>query len=309
MSERARIGDWQQSFSGQQVWPLDPLVEDFNIRDVAHHLSLETRFLGATFVPYNVAEHSVRVSHVVEHLFALRHPHVPQRFRVRAALAALMHDAPESVVRDIPRPLKKSPRLAGYGAIEERVARVMEAWCSLPLGAFEWPIVSEADGILLVTEKRDHLAPAPAPWGSAQGRRAEPLPRNIGLWHLHGAAAWARSVGRVLTEAALDLDAKGFAGAIRDATREVLDSGPWPWWLAERRFLARWEALTADRAAFAPERLHYHHCPRCYESAPCTMDCTFERDLEESGIPFGHHAPCADCAPLVAAEEAGEVTT
>lgn len=295
MSERPRKGNWQQSYTGRQVWPTDPRPNDFVIEDVAHHLALVNRFIGATFFPYSVAEHCVRASRYVEQRSAGRYPDVPHRFRVRMALAALMHDAPEYIVCDLPRPVKRDERLYGYRAIEARVAEAMEAWCGLPLGAFDWPIVREADEALLRTEKRDHLAPAPAPWGFAQGQVADPLPRNIGLWHLRNTAKWARDrLAEAVTSAAKEGPGIGM-GTVLNAAREFADSGPWPWWLAERRFLNRWAELTARHELFKPEKTHYHSCPKCYERWPCTDTCTTEGDLSADGVNCAAHAVCTDC--------------
>lgn len=295
MSERPRRGDWQQSYTGRQMWPTDPKSHDFSIEDVAHQLALVNRFIGATFFPYSVAEHSVRASRYVEQRSAEKYPDLPHRFRVRMAFAALMHDAPEHVICDMPRPLKQDGRLYGYRAIEERLAETMEAWCGLPLGAFDWPIVKEADHALLITEKRDHLGPAPAPWGFAQGGSAVPLPRNIGLWHFRNTAKWARDRLVEAVEVAVNEGPGMGVGFALAAAREFADSGPWPWWLAERRFLARWAELTAHHGVFKPEKTHYHSCPECYERFPCVDSCTAEVDLSENGVTFGSHAVCDDC--------------
>ena len=65
---------------------------------------------------------------------------------------------------------------------EERVARVIELWAGLPHGATSWRLVREADELLLMTEKRDLMAEAPAPWTFAQGVPATPLPEAIQPW-------------------------------------------------------------------------------------------------------------------------------
>lgn len=41
-----RRGDWIQTFTGQQFWPLDPLVEEVHLEDIAHALSNLCRFTG-----------------------------------------------------------------------------------------------------------------------------------------------------------------------------------------------------------------------------------------------------------------------
>ena len=95
-------------------------------------------------------------------------------------LAALLHDATEAYLVDVPRPVK--PHLHGYRDTEERLARVIELWAGLPHGATSWRLVREADELLLMTEKRDLMAEAPAPWTFAQGVPATPLPEAIQPW-------------------------------------------------------------------------------------------------------------------------------
>ena len=41
-----RKGDWMQTISGRQFWPIDPRPEDVFIEDIAHALSMMCRFNG-----------------------------------------------------------------------------------------------------------------------------------------------------------------------------------------------------------------------------------------------------------------------
>lgn len=130
-----RFGGWIQTFTGRKFWPLDPEPGDVDARDIAHGLSLQCRFGGHVREFYSVAEHSVRVS--------LECP--PE-----LALCGLMHDASEAYLVDVPRPIK--PYLAGYGAAEERLMRVIADKFGFP-----WPMpepVRRADERLLVKEAR-----------------------------------------------------------------------------------------------------------------------------------------------------------
>ncbi len=172
-----RRGNWMQSFSGVQVWPLDPRIEDLRAEDIAHALACQNRFAGHAREPYSVAEHSVRASYEVD-VSACRTD--DQRRKLR--LAALMHDSPETYLVDLPRPIKRDPSMWGYRAAEERMATVIESWLRLPHGAFEWPAVKRVDHVLLMTEARDLLTIPPAPWGDGQGARVAPLAEVIVPW-------------------------------------------------------------------------------------------------------------------------------
>lgn len=159
---------WMQTWSGRQAWPDSPRAEDIHLGDVAHQLALINRFLGATSVPYSVAEHSVRCARWVDREFRRRYASTMNDFAERlrrATLAALVHDVSEYVFGDLAAPLKRQRSMWWYCDREERFQRVVEAWAGLKLGAIDWRIVKEADLVMLSTERRDLLAPSVAPWG------------------------------------------------------------------------------------------------------------------------------------------------
>ena len=55
MRVASRRGDWMQTFTGRQFWPLDPRAEEVDIIDIAHALSQLCRFGGHTRVFYCVS--------------------------------------------------------------------------------------------------------------------------------------------------------------------------------------------------------------------------------------------------------------
>jgi hypothetical protein len=140
-----RIGDWMQTFTGRQFWPMDPRPDDIHIEDIAHALSMQCRYAGHCVRFYSVAEHCVLLSHVVS---------APNRFW------ALMHDASEAYICDVIRPLK--PSLTGYSAAEDRV---MGAICRRYGMAAEMPReVKDADFRMLVDESQQNMAPCVTAW-------------------------------------------------------------------------------------------------------------------------------------------------
>ena len=175
MSNTERKGDWQQTFTGKQFWPCDPRPEDVCLEDIAHALSLQCRFAGHCREFYSVAEHSVRVSWLIE-AWNVREGYAGA-WRFTSCLAALLHDASEAYCIDVPRPLK--PYLAGYKAIEAGVMSALERWAGLNPGACSVPAIKHADEVLLRTEARDLMSAPPVPWTFAQGAPAEPLPDVI----------------------------------------------------------------------------------------------------------------------------------
>jgi 5'-deoxynucleotidase YfbR-like HD superfamily hydrolase len=147
---------WIQTFTGRRFLPRAPRPDDFDIRDVAHSLSLLCRFNGHCRVFYSVAEHSVRVSRVCP---------------ADAALWGLLHDLGEAYIGDLPRPIK--PMFAAFEEVEARLLQTAAEAFNLP-----WPMppsVRRADDVLLATEARDLMAEPPEPWG----HREAPLPERI----------------------------------------------------------------------------------------------------------------------------------
>lgn len=95
------------------VDPLNPDPKDITIEAIAHSLAMQCRFTGHTRYHYSVAQHSVACSVLA-----------PKKWE----LWALLHDAPEMMMSDIARPIKRSNSEFGtvYNAIEDKL---MEAVC------------------------------------------------------------------------------------------------------------------------------------------------------------------------------------
>ncbi len=94
--------------SGIMIDPLNPKCQEISIEDIAHGLSMICRFAGHTKYFYSVAEHSIITSYRVEN---------------KHKLAALLHDASEAYLLDIPSPLKK--KLRRYKNAEYKLMRII----------------------------------------------------------------------------------------------------------------------------------------------------------------------------------------
>jgi len=157
-----RDGDWMQTFTGVQFWPLDPKVDEIRLEDIAHSLSLQCRFAGHCTEFYSVAQHSVLVS---------------QNVPPADALWGLLHDAAEAYLVDLPRPVKRYSTMGTlYRQIEERVMLVICA--KFGLGEMMPDSVHTADDVILMTEKRDLMPNCPAKWRET----AAPLDACIIPW-------------------------------------------------------------------------------------------------------------------------------
>lgn len=155
-----RVGDWMQTHSGGRFYPVDPRPEDIVPEDIAHALSLLCRYGGHVDRFYSVAEHCVLMSRAV----------APEN-----ALAALLHDATEAYVVDVPRPLKRY--LEGYGVIEGGVWIAIAERFGVPVTLPDE--VVEADSRILLTE-RDALMPRAGRW--YQDDHYAPLPVDVAGW-------------------------------------------------------------------------------------------------------------------------------
>jgi len=100
--------DWVQTYSGKKFYPLNPRIEDIDIIDIAHALSLICRYNGHCKELYTVAEHSIYVAESLD-------PHI--------AIYGLLHDAAEAYLPDVARPIK--PLLKGFKEIENKVLSVI----------------------------------------------------------------------------------------------------------------------------------------------------------------------------------------
>lgn len=145
---------WIQTYTGKQFFPLDPAGSDLDIVDIAHALTNVCRFNGHCSRHYSVAEHSILVAlHVAWDDEATDAPTV---------LAALLHDASEAYLCDIPRPLKLMPEMAPYREMEAQLEHAIAARFGLP---YPMPdVVRRHDARALATEYRDLVPIHKTPW-------------------------------------------------------------------------------------------------------------------------------------------------
>lgn len=153
--------------SGVEFDLMAPTPDMVRIEDIAHALSNMPRFAGHTREFYSVAQHTVLVADLVAHAGAtLGTPRWHQR-------VAMLHDAAEAYVLDVPTPLKA--QLRAYVEIEQRVRAAI-------FDRFEvyWPhhdlpsAVKSADKLALLIEQRD-LMPTVDWWRKAPQPEHPPI--------------------------------------------------------------------------------------------------------------------------------------
>lgn len=126
-------GNHIRTFSGIYINVFDPTPDMISIEDIAHSLSHQCRFAGHLPFFYSVAQHSFYCSELVP----------PED-----ALQALMHDASEAYLMDIPKPIKN--RLPDYQKIEDELMKVIAKKFNFP-----YPLTKKvklADEIMLEKE-------------------------------------------------------------------------------------------------------------------------------------------------------------
>lgn len=135
---------WIRTFSGKMFDLLDPQPEMIYIEDIAHAGSQMNRFTGHCRFPYPVTQHERLGSYLV-----------PEEH----ALQFLLHDASESYLGDMNRPLKHFTDAGiAYQVVEAKIQALI--YDVFGLSAIEAPIVKEIDNRMLCAEKRQ-LMPTP----------------------------------------------------------------------------------------------------------------------------------------------------
>ena len=158
---------WIQTYTGKKfdIDNLDPSM--VCLEDIAHALSMLCRYNGHCEMFYSVAEHSVIMSqYVPKHL----------------ALDALLHDAAEAYITDVPRPFKKL--LIGFSGLESKIMTVIYEHFGLKEPEYDqYPIIKNGDLQMLAIEQQQLLKPSPEPWECIEGLdRWTPIP-ILPIWH------------------------------------------------------------------------------------------------------------------------------
>ena len=149
---------WLLTASGTHFDLVDPQPDMVKVLDIAQGLANECRYTGQCRWFYSVAQHSTMASYLVEPEFALE---------------ALLHDASEAYLKDLPRPLKLL--LPDYREIERRVESVIRSAFGLP--AVQSHPVHVADITMLATERRDLMVEDDTEWEILRG--ITPLDKRI----------------------------------------------------------------------------------------------------------------------------------
>jgi hypothetical protein len=146
MTVHPKSEDFIQLYSGRDFYFLNPDPDDIDEED-------------------SVAQHSVLASY---------------NCALGYEFEALMHDASEAYLVDMPRPIKNT--LQGYRDLEANLDKVVRQKYGLPLEMTEE--CKRIDNVMLATERRDLMPPTRSPWIWLP----EPLEMKINPWSPEKAA-------------------------------------------------------------------------------------------------------------------------
>ena len=136
--DKAAVVPLMCTYSGKRFNPIDPIVEDISIMDIAHSTSNVCRYGGQCKEFYSVAQHSVICS------WEASYPNKKW---------ALLHDASEGYIGDVIAPLKYTEHFQVYREIEDKLMAAICLRFDLPLDMPEE--VHEIDMMVRHTEMRD----------------------------------------------------------------------------------------------------------------------------------------------------------
>lgn len=182
LKQSGDIANCVETLSGRLVDLLNPLPEQVVLEDIATSLARIPRFVGHTSQIYSVASHSIHVAELVHHFLFDDQVSAPVPMfndiaQLRAPIKclitmhALLHDAHEAYIGDIPSPLKRQPEIHAFvKQIEAGLDRAIHK--SLGVDHLATPIghklIKHCDGLAQVIEGRHFMASGGALWNLPQ---------------------------------------------------------------------------------------------------------------------------------------------
>lgn len=141
---------WLETYTGVKFHFLEPVPEEINLLDIAHALANTGRYGGHTRQFYSVAEHSMLMAEWLR----------KQGGTPLTVFTTLMHDAAETYIGDLCRPLKVL--LPDFKAIEEKIDVAVA--CRFGTVYPFPPVVKELDSRILVDERRQLMSDSGNVW-------------------------------------------------------------------------------------------------------------------------------------------------
>lgn len=154
-----------QMGSGKVVDPFALREEDVVLDDIVNNLAHEVRF-GGSAGGWTVAQHTLVVAELVRKFGT----GTDEEYK-----SALLHDAGEAYLKDMPKPIKHRPDMLAYRQAEECAMRVICEKFGVPC---DLPIVKEMDNVATYLEAKILLGKLAECW-----TQWEPEVSNDVVWH------------------------------------------------------------------------------------------------------------------------------
>ena len=156
------------TYTGVYLDPFDIQPANIRIEDIAHALSMMTRANGHLLHFYSIAQHCANCAAEAK----------ARGLSNKVQLVCLLHDAAESYISDVPRPVKN--RLMGYKQAEQRIIdAVFEAFGITELTETEMDAVGEIDDAMLYYEfealTKTHISRTRPPMAMQQDFSEKPM--------------------------------------------------------------------------------------------------------------------------------------
>lgn len=134
------------TYTGKHFDPVNPDMTQVDIQDIAHALSMICRGNGHVKTFFSVGQHCINAAREA----------IERGYSQRVILACLLHDACESYMSDVPRPLKAS--MPEYVHIENKLLELIyEKFLGSNLTLEETAMVKQIDNDLLYYDLKELL--------------------------------------------------------------------------------------------------------------------------------------------------------
>ncbi len=140
---------WIRTVSAKKFYPMAPHLNQYDIADIAHAIAHNNRYNGHMDHAYSVGQHSVLVAEQVLEMWDVDEETWAANYgsdewmeeRSKVGLQALLHDATEAYMPDMPSPIKLC--LPDFMEMEEKIKNsIMDAF-DLPQEFH--PLIEEVD--------------------------------------------------------------------------------------------------------------------------------------------------------------------
>lgn len=158
-------GPYINTYLGRSFHILNPEPDSIELIDIAHHLSMQCRSVGAITRHYSIAQHSLFVSQLVAEDGADK----------LTQLQALMHDSEEYITGDWPKPVKECISSMHTKRIVRDIKRAIGVKFGLDLLDMP-PVIKRMDNVAMATERAQLYLPSNVVWHNLPDPDLRPLP-------------------------------------------------------------------------------------------------------------------------------------